>query len=171
MKPAEISKKAIGKVVTDYTWYLLVELPTDEALKLKENQDYKILLSQYFDSHIIVTLQKLSTSDTTDKTLAVFYCENTNGTFSSIRNIDGTIVLESYSGIKIPNSAVRKLEDNIGVYTVSGGVVKFKKIKVVYSTDDFTVCAIDEKGEDDSLRLYDEMIDKGKNLYDGKTIS
>ena len=171
LKPANVSENTIGKVVTDYKWYLLTVLDSDDALKLKENQNYSIVLSQYFNSQIELTLQKLRPSDDSDKILAVFYCENTNGIFSSIRNIDGNIVLESYTGIKVPNSAVRKLDDRLGVYTISGGVVKFKDIKVLYSENDFSICEIDENGQDSSLRLYDEIIDKGKNLYDGKTIS
>ena len=171
LKPAEVSQNTIGKVVTDYKWYLLTVLDSDDALKLKENQNYNIVLSQYFNSQIELTLQKLRPSDSSDKILAVFYCENTNGVFSSLRNIDGNIVLESYTGIKVPNSAIRKLDDRLGVYTISGGVVKFKDIKVLYSENDFSICEIDENGQDSSLRLYDEIIDKGKNLYDGKTIS
>ena len=171
LKPDEVSQNTIGKVVTDYKWYLLTVLDSDDALKLKENQNYNIVLSQYFNSQIELTLQKLRPSDSSDKILAVFYCENTNGVFSSLRNIDGNIVLESYTGIKVPNSAVRKLDDRLGVYTISGGVVKFKDIKVLYSENDFSICEIDENGQDSSLRLYDEIIDKGKNLYDGKTIS
>ncbi len=171
LKPAEVSKTTIGKVVTDFKWYLLTILDSDQALKLKENQNYNIVLSQYFNSQIELTLKKLRPSDNSDKILAVFYCENTNGVFSSLRDIDGNIILESYTGIKVPNSAVRKLDDRLGVYTVSGGVVRFKDIKVLYSENDFSICEIDENGRDSSLRLYDEIIDKGKNLYDGKTIS
>lgn len=171
IKPESVSKNTIGKVVSEYKWYLLTVLNSEDALKLKENQNYNIVLSQYFNSQIELTLTKLRSSEQSDKMLAIFSCESTNGTFSSLRNIEGNIVLESYTGIKVPNSAIRKLDDRLGVYTISGGVVKFKDIKVLYSENDFSICEIDQTGKDGSLRLYDEIIDKGKNLYDGKTIS
>ena len=63
------------------------------------------------------------------------------------------------------------VDDNLGVYVVQAGVIKFKKINVLYTSDSFTVCEIEKNGDANVLRLYDEVIDKGKNLYDGKTIN
>ena len=47
--------------------------------------------------------------------------------------------------------------------------VKFVEVNVIYSDDDYMIC---EKQTDDEkvLRLYDEVIVKGKNLYDGKIV-
>jgi hypothetical protein len=41
----------------------------------------------------------------------------------------------------------------------------------LYTTDTYTICELDKSGNADSLRLYDEVVEKGKNLYDGKTIN
>ena len=43
------------------------------------------------------------------------------------------------------------------------------KIEVLYSTDNYCICKTEQTGL--RLRLYDEVILKGKNLYDGKVIS
>ena len=54
-----------------------------------------------------------------------------------------------------------------GVYINSGRVVRFRKIDIVYSTDDYVISKMSD--EDGFLQLYDEVIIEGKDeLYDGK---
>ena len=57
-----------------------------------------------------------------------------------------------------------------GVYTVSGMRLKFVPVNVLYSTEDFIICE-QQVSEKTVLRLYDEVVVKGKGLYDGKVIS
>ena len=56
-----------------------------------------------------------------------------------------------------------------GVYVLTGMQVKFVEVNVIYSDDDYMIC--EKQTEDEKvLRLYDEVIVKGKNLYDGKIV-
>ena len=45
---------------------------------------------------------------------------------------------------------------------------KFIPVSIIYSGGDYSLCEI--KADDGNLRLYDEIIVKGKNIYDGKII-
>ena len=52
---------------------------------------------------------------------------------------------------------------------LTGMQVKFVEVNVIYSDDDYMIC--EKQTEDEKvLRLYDEVIVKGKNLYDGKIV-
>ena len=81
-----------------------------------------------------------------------------------------TVVKKEYSGLKIPKSALRVVDSKRGVYVLTGMQVKFVEVNIIYSADNYMLC---EKQTDDekSLRLYDDVIVKGKNLYDGKIVS
>ena len=73
-----------------------------------------------------------------------------------------------------------------GVYVLSGNYVEFSPVDIKYYGEDYVIAdkyyviRKDEKGksyidyeETDkyrSIRLYDNIIVKGKNLYDGKII-
>ena len=81
-----------------------------------------------------------------------------------------TIVTDSYEGIRISNKSVRVVDGQTGVYIVQGSVVKFRLIEIVYATDTFTLCKQKDASDSNAIRLYDEVIEKGKNLYDGKYI-
>ena len=81
-----------------------------------------------------------------------------------------TIVTEEYEGIRVSNRAVHYSNGVSGVYVVQGSLVKFKPIEIVYRSENFTLCKKAEDGNNKTLVLYDEVIEKGKNLYDGKFI-
>jgi len=85
-----------------------------------------------------------------------------------MRTANMTIVLETYSGLQVNSKAVRFVDGKKGVYVLSGSVITFVPIEVIYSTDNYCICEVQPTGL--RLRLYDEVILKGKNLYDGKVI-
>ena len=48
-------------------------------------------------------------------------------------------------------------------------VIQFKKIEVLYSNDVFTIVDASNTGSD-YLKMYDEVVVEGRNLYDGKQV-
>lgn len=165
------SDNALCKIVSDHTWYFATEISSDDALKLKEGSNYTVLTDQNSEKEIQTKLVALNSDENSNKVLAIFSFKDTDKDLATVRNLSITIILERYKGIKLPNRAIRMIDEKLGVYVVYAGIIKFKPITPLYSTDTFTICEIDKIGETNSLRLYDEVIDKGKNLYDGKTIN
>ena len=55
-----------------------------------------------------------------------------------------------------------------GVYVLSGMQISFVPVEVLYYSDSYIICKKDNEG---GLKLYDRVVVKGKNLYDGKIIS
>ena len=51
---------------------------------------------------------------------------------------------------------------------MSGIAAKFKPINILYSNASFTICETDTASS--ALKLYDEVIVEGKDLYDGKLV-
>ena len=52
---------------------------------------------------------------------------------------------------------------------LSGNIAKFRKVNIVYSEEDY-VLSLAEEGQDGYVRLYDNIITEGKDLYDGKVL-
>ena len=48
-------------------------------------------------------------------------------------------------------------------------VVKFKEVSIKYESKDYVICEDDESNSD-SIRVNDEIIVSGNNLYDGKIL-
>ena len=75
--------------------------------------------------------------------------------------------VNKYEGIKMPASAVHMNNGEKGVYALVASVVEWRKAEVLYTQGDYVVLAYDEKDED-GIRLYDQIITRGKELRDGK---
>jgi len=171
IKPVEHkgSKRVVGKIVSDYEWYLAASLSLDDSLKLTEGEE--MVLYTNFDSakELPVTVKKINKGSSGDRALVIFSCTYMNSDLATMRTQDMTIVLKAYSGLQVNSKAVRFVDKQMGVYVLSGSVINFVPVKVVYSTDSYYICEAGTTGV--RLKLYDEVIIKGKNLYDGKVIS
>ena len=97
-------------------------------------------------------------------------CLEMNKELATIRNAEVNIVSKEYKGLKLSRKALRVVKGQSGVYVVSGMSLKFVKVDVIYSTDEYIVCKQENTDDKTVLRLYDEVVVKGKNLYEGKII-
>ncbi|MBO4734387.1 MAG: hypothetical protein J5662_07920, partial [Clostridia bacterium] len=67
---------------------------------------------------------------------------------------------------------LRVVDKVTGVFTVSGLQLKFVRVNVIYTGEDFIICEQEFPKDNNTrvLRLYDEVVVKGRGLYDGKII-
>lgn len=68
------------------------------------------------------------------------------------------------------NITVEYEEEQVGVYVLWGTEVVFRYVDVLYSRDGITVVK-NKTGESKYLKLYDDVIIEGRNLYDGKIVN
>ena len=165
----EYSGTVIGKTVSDYEWYLAAVISLDESLKLTEGSEMTLLTDFNSCRELPVTVKKINKGQSGDKAVVVFACTYMNSDLATMRTGNMTIVLETYSGLQVSSKAIRFVDGKKGVYVLSGSVINFVPIEVLYSTENYCICEAEQTGL--RLRLYDEVILKGKNLYDGKVIS
>ena len=92
-----------------------------------------------------------------------------NSELASLRTGAITIIKDEYEGIMVKKTALRVVDGVTGVFVVSGMEAKFVAVDIIYSTEDYSICALNTS-DSSKLRLYDKIIVKGKNLYDGKII-
>lgn len=76
------------------------------------------------------------------------------------RFLDIDFVKKKYSGLKIPSAALRVVDGETGVYTVSDGIVKFKKVNISYKSGKYAI-AEEDNSSSGGLLLYDEVIVSG----------
>lgn len=170
IKPEEVGSDVVGKLVSDYEWYIAAAVPINDSLNYKEGDELTIYTSVKSFPKLPVTVKKINISSDSSSAVVLFSCNDMNSELASVRSAPMTIVKKEYSGLKIPKSALRVVDSKRGVYVLTGMQVKFVEVNIIYSADNYMLC---EKQTDDekSLRLYDDVIVKGRNLYDGKIVS
>lgn len=178
--PDEINPNTAGRLVHGYYWYLACVTKTSDINSLHEGNRYTISFPDSSVDDIKAQVYIISSDRESGKSLVVFKCNTMNEELASLRCESAVINVEEYEGFRVDNRAIRVNEDNEkGVYIVSGGYMYFKKVKIIYSTDDYSIVADPYKDSDitenDSpskyLHLYDKYIIEGRDLSHGRLIA
>ena len=158
-----------GKIVGDYAWYLACVVPGTYATALAKDKSLYVRLPFVTDEEIPVTVVGCN-RDAEGNLAVIFECVNMSEALSSIRHESMEILLVKHKGLRVPNRAITTdAEQHIGVYIRAGDVVRFRRIEQEYGdAADYVICK--ENGQSGYLRLYDDVITEGSNLYDGKLI-
>ncbi|MBQ8740053.1 MAG: hypothetical protein IJY79_00705 [Clostridia bacterium] len=169
LKSEVVPSNAIGKVVSGYTWYIAAPVNISDSLKYKAGDRLTLKTTLKSSPELDVTVEKINTSQSEDAAVIIFSCQQMNSELASIRNGSMTIINNTYSGLKIPTKALRFQDDKTGVFVRSGMTIKFVGVNVIYRTDEYIICE-QQVSSDTVLRLYDDVVVKGKRLYDGKIV-
>lgn len=173
-KKNEVSDASIGKIIDGYNWYVATVLDASVASEFSKGKAIKLLFDDSGKNSVKTVVHSVKTFD--KEAIVVFRCNLMNEELTALRKVDGKIVLNEYTGLKIPRNAVRLDEEgNPGVFVRTGNMVNFRSINIVYSEESFVVAV---KPSPDSgiklshthLKLYDEIIVSGKELTDGMVI-
>ena len=162
-----VSENAVCKIVSDYEWYISIVIPFDEALNLREGSTVKLLTPLVSAPELTVTVKSINKQSAQENAVATFACKTMNTELAEYRNLEVTVVYNQHSGLKVDNRAIRVLDGKRGVYVLTASQVKFVPVNVIYEGENYSIVE-KEVSNSKVLRLYDEIIVKGKNLYDGK---
>ncbi|MBR5806198.1 MAG: hypothetical protein IKY30_05455 [Oscillospiraceae bacterium] len=154
-----------GKIITDYKWSLCTYV--DKALTENIYKGRTLNISIDINSNVFNKAVVKEVVELGDKALVILECTVMDKTAAAARVTDCEILFKQYNGIKIPKSAIHFIDGQMGVYVNFSNVVYFKKITPVFEDDNYIIVpkTTDENNE---VKLYDSIIVKGRNLYDGK---
>ncbi len=169
IKPQKTASDVIGKIVSDYEWYIAATVSLNDSLKYKEGQELKLLTAIKSSPSLNVSVKQINISETEEKAVIIFACSDMNSELATVRSGNMTVVSKEYSGLKVPKKALRVVDGEKGVYVQTGMQVAFVPVEVIYRTDDYLICK-KENENGNFLKLYDKVVVKGKNLYDGKIV-
>lgn len=160
----------IGKIVSDYEWYIAAKISINDSLNYKEGDSLNITTSVKSSPSLSVTVKKINISESTSQAVVLFACNEMNSELATMRSGPMTVVKAQYSGLRVPRSALRVVDSVRGVYVLNGMQISFVPVNMIYSNDSYIICEKQTDG-DKVLRLYDCVVVKGKKLYDGKIVS
>ena len=174
-EPRSYSSNAIGKIVTDFRWYLVVEATREDLRYYSEGYNYQIIFPYNNDTVLTMKLSDIVSPEGNKRILLVFTAHQIPDDFSFLRMQTVKVVRNSYTGYKVPRSAVRLMDGKMGVYIIIGKTVDFRYIDVILECDGYYIVAPRDPQNDPDfakkLGLYDVIITGGRNLYVGKIIS
>lgn len=169
---SDISSNSIGKIISGYNWYAATVLDAADTVGFKKGKTVKLILGDSPSDSVKTKVYSVQAIDD-QKTLVVFSCNIVNDELVSLRKVNGKVIINEYTGLKIPKEAIRfDGEGNTGVFIRRANIVNFRSLNVLYTDEDFVVAADSDSVElpYTHLKLYDEVIISGKDLENGMVI-
>ena len=163
-----LSTSGKGKVGSGYAWYYAAKVADADAKNIKQGDTVSLRFSQV-NRDVSATVQAVRDDESNDNTLVIFQSEDMNAELVSMREQVATVVIDSYAGLKVPKSAVRMENDEMGVYVLSNSVASYKKIEPLYEGSDFYIVK-QNVTDNDSLVVNDDIIVKAKDVNDKKVM-
>lgn len=166
--PATADAKALGKILRGFYWHLGAVVNKNEAQDFAVGHTYALRFAQ-ISGDVPVTLEAIRPQENGNKVLLLFKGSVFDSELVSMRQQVVDIIRGTYTGIKVPKSAIRTQGNTLGVYTLSGSVSRFKKIVPLYEGDTYYVI---EQGNtaDTGVVVQDNIIVKARGLEDKKVV-
>ncbi len=183
----------IGKLVTDPRWFFVSTFDTETASRLTEGETVTMRFTGDFTQDVDMKVAAISAEEGGKQTV-VFSSDWYMSRTTLLRRQTAELIFDSWSGIRIPKSALRTrtytrepepgssasasggssadssqelvTEEMYGVYAVVAGRLEFKEAEVVIDRDEFYVVKPASTGSR-ALRAGDRIIVRGTGLYDG----
>ena len=184
-----------GKIVAGFTWRYVGVCSAKQGEKLL-GQDGKPLRSAVeisfpgrMENGLKATVAEVSIDADSGLARFVLTCNSINGDVLCLNRAAARISVGEHSGLRVPAAAVHYLKEDgteaetqgenyvPGVYVKLGNIARFCRIDPVDAdhpliTDGDYILVLPEgtEGSVSKVRLYDEIIVSGQNLYDGKLL-
>ncbi len=174
-EPRSYSASAIGKIATDFRWYIAMEADREDLRFYQEGYSYRVIFPYNNDTQLTMKLSDIVSHDGSKRILLVFTSHEIPDDFSFLRMQTVKVVRNSYTGYKVPISSVRLMDGQKGVFILVGKTVEFRYIDIILECDGYYIVAPRDPQNDPDfakkLGLYDVIITGGRNLHVGKIIS
>ncbi len=170
IKPNAVSANAVGKVVGDVNWYIAVKVSFEQALQFSVGQSLNLEVSSARVITVPTKIVSINKGNVSGSAVIVFGSTYMNSELSGLRNPSVRIIVKSYDGLRVSSKAIKVEDGKKGVYVSNGSTIEFVPVTVLYTGNDYVVC---ERGDPlkKGLHIYDDVVVKGKDLYDGKSVN
>lgn len=165
---------SLGKLIGDSTWYFAADIPDSAAQRLEEGKRCTLAFSGDFNAEVSMTLERLGPLED-GRRMAVFSCDRYLNRITLCRFVNARLVFERYTGVRIPDQALRVRDNGDGtttpvVYTLVGRQVEIKTVEIIREGEGFYLV----RGTDTNrkvLRPGDTIVLSNRELYEGKVVA
>lgn len=156
------------KVVTNHIWKFVFTVTDEQAVSLSEGRSVQVRFPNQ-QSTVKMTVDELRRDVDAGKYLVILEGDVIDEYLLTTRVQSCELLIGTYSGLKVPKSAIRYEEGVPGVYVVLMDKMYFRTINIVYETEEFVISSASEE-ETYPLKLYDTVIVEGVGLYNQKDV-
>lgn len=173
------NSNAVGKMVYDSKWYLVLPINYSNMHFFAAGLKYDIYLSEIGNKKISMNVERVEMPEGSATGFVVLSSNEIDTSFEISRYTSIKILKSSVSGYRVPEAALYSLDidsdgysDYTGVYVMSGNYVKFRRVNIISYGDGYVIVKDSDDADEEFPYLSGNelIIASGGNLYDGKLI-
>ncbi|MFU0833727.1 MAG: Secretion protein HlyD [Oscillospiraceae bacterium] len=185
---------ALGKISRSYEWYFAFTVSSEQAAGFRQLADGGTVSLQFpFVSNLVIpaTVAAVNQTDADSPAAVILRCNYMNSALAPIRKETAQVIVRQYTGIRISNKALhfetlsKTIKDEngnvktekkevCGAYVLHGNQIHFRQVVPLYSTENYVICDPNPDNSDlmtsQTIKLHDEVVVEGTDLYDGKIV-
>lgn len=174
---------AVGKLITDATWYFICPLTEQQAARLTQGETVQVRFSRDWSGEVPMEVERIGAPEN-GRVAVILSSTRFLSDTTLLRRQTVDIVFYSQSGIRVPKSAIRVDEQEVeddqtgelvtekvtGVYALVSGRYEFKPVNVLAERDDYCLVEPVDSTTKKALRAGDTIIIAGAEIFDGQVV-
>jgi putative membrane fusion protein len=175
------NNEPIYKIIDNFDWFLAFEVDKSYMNDIRDKQNLKIRLRK-IDKVINTTVFRIQ--DYGEKSLLILQTDKFLHDYIDERYVKADLILNEFSGLKIHKESIVEKDGLIGVYVSdTNKVVRFRPVVIIGESEAYAIVDEGEKinvgsrgrilidGEYfNTIKIYDNIIVKPENVYDGQIL-
>ena len=175
------NNEPIYKVIDNFDWFMAFEIDKSHMDAIRDQNTLKIRLKK-IDKVINTTIFRVQ--DYGEKSLLILQTDKFLHDYLEDRYINVDVILKEFNGLKIRKESIIEQNGLIGVYVSdTNKVVRFRPVDIIGENMEYAIVDGGEKvsvgsrgrilvnGEQiNTIKIYDSIIVKPENVYDGQIL-
>ncbi len=158
----------LGKMVYDNSWSVAIRVKTELVDRLEVKDIVYIKIPSFGADRIKCTVADIRKDG--EECVVILSSSVIFDNILTLRQEEINLIVRDYSGILVRQSALRKVDGEDGVFVKVGLLLRYRKVNILYN-DGVNAVIEYNAAESGGLRIYDQVVYKGSDLYDGKAVS
>ena len=167
-----------AKFVYNNVWHIATLCDNATAEALNVGTTYNVMLFDYRERNLKLTLEKVGSSDG-EKSVLIFACSDMPEGFDFTRYQEFRLEISSIEGYRVPKEAIRTIkdeqtgEDKMGVYVLNTSIIEFKRVEIIGESDGYYIVSKLDRSKDnyrEYLNLNDLIVLDTRGIYEGKVL-
>ena len=158
-----------GKIMTEHNWYCAMALSAEDGERFRLGNTVDVTFESESLPNVKMEVYSVEEENETGNTIVILRSKNILPGIFSARSVSMRVHFSTHTGLRVSDGAVRLVDGKVGVYVTTGYEIRFKPIEVLYQGDGYQICRESFDGAS-NLKMFDKVIVKGTDLYDGKPL-
>lgn len=184
----------MGKIVSGYTWQFCGVCSLEDSQRFDGLKTVKISFPGKMEKPLTANVVSVEKDKDNGQAKFTLQCDFVNEDVLKLGQETARIDFATYTGLRVNAEAIRYVKESTltekteeteeteetedenyvpGVYVKYGNLARFRRIQEIYRDENNTYILVPLDGaigKDSEVRLYDEVIVSGQDLYEGKLL-